>query len=155
MAKRKNGKDNTMRNLLIGFGSVFLILIGAWIGSDMATVKYNDFEQITEYEEVDKQEEDLYAVYYYYDECGACKSIKAETLDFASGNNYDIKFYRLHAYQTSGNKDYITILNGGTQMNSTPTLLLFKDGVLIDYLVGADDIKLFYNQVENGSYDLD
>ena len=116
--------------------------------------KYSDFDAVTNYALVDNQVEDVYGVYFYSETCGACNSIKARLIAFADSNEMDLKIYMMDAYGTSGDRSLITG-PGGVGLTSTPTMLIFKDGLMVDFIVNADNITDFFDEVEAGSYTLD
>ena len=60
----------------------------------------------------------------------------------------------MDAYGTSGDRSLITG-PGGVGLTSTPTMLIFKDGLMVDFIVNADNITDFFDEVEAGSYTLD
>lgn len=159
MAKTyKKKQDNFLRNVLIGFGSIFVILFAVMVYFNITELKYDDFEQVGTYDDVDNMEEDLYAVYYYSLSCGVCTTIKADILQFAEENALGMKVYMLGHEETSeifpGAKQLITGPEG-EKLTSTPTLMIFKDGELIEFVVGNPYIPQFIDDINNGTITFD
>ena len=154
MAKQK--QDTFLRNIVIGFGAIMVILVvGVLILNAVGPASdYSDFDYIDSYQKISTQSEDAYFVYFYSEECGACNSIKKTMIEFSDDNELGLKVYMLDAYATSGDRSLITG-PGGVAMNSTPTLLLFDNGNMVEFIVNADNISDFVTSVENGSYILD
>ena len=165
MAKTyKKKQDNFLRNVLIGFGSVFVVLFAVMLYFNITELKYDDFEQVGTYDDVAKMPEDVYAVYYYSTSCGACNTIKSTVLDFAEENALGLKVYMLGHEQTSevipGARSRILDPAGPTEtttgyLSSTPTLIVFQDGEIIEFIIGGNNIPDFIESVNNGSYTFD
>jgi thiol-disulfide isomerase/thioredoxin len=158
MANKSYGKkkDNFLVNVIIGFVAVMVILVVGVLVLNATGPKteYSDFEQIGNYATISQKEEDAYFVYFYSESCGACNSIKASIMSFANDNELNTKVYMMDAYDTSGDRSFITG-PGGVAMNSTPTLLLFENGTMTEFIVNADNITDFLESVEDGTYTLD
>lgn len=146
-------KDNFLRNVIITFGALMGVLIIVIISMQLfgPMTSYSDFDYIEQYSLIDDQKEDVYGVYFYSEECGACNSIKANMIEFANGNELDMKLYLLDAYNTSGDRGLISG-PGGAGLDSTPTLMIFKDGNMVDFIVNGDNINSFFDAVEAGTY---
>lgn len=155
MAKKHRKKeDNFLRNVLIIFGSVFVILMGVMIYYNITALDYDDFEQLGEYSEVAIQDEDLYAVYYYSTSCGACASIKEEILKFAKENELGMKLYLL-GYEVTARDNVARALIVGPNdetLSSFPTLMIYQDGEMIEFLVNTTNITAFMDDVASGDY---
>lgn len=155
MANSYKKKDNFLRNVLIGFGVTIVALV---VGVTLLNIygpsnSYDDFDKVTNYALIGQQTEDLYAVYFYSESCNACQQIKGRTMQFADNNELDMKVYMMDAATTGGDRSFISL--GGQGLNSTPTMLIFKDGTLVNYYVGSDTIVDFYDDVENGNITFD
>ena len=145
-------KDHFIRNILIGFAGVFvLIILTLVIVNNDSELKdsYSDFTRIIEYSEASRQENELYGVYFYSETCGACISIKEETFQFGTNNNLQIDLFMMDAQRTTGNRSDINL--NGNSLNSTPTLLIYKNNSLVDYFVGTTEITNFYEAVSLGN----
>jgi thiol-disulfide isomerase/thioredoxin len=150
MANRKVYKkkqDNFLRNALIVFGSIFMVLTVVFIVSSMNELKYDDFEHLQTYEEFDNKPEQKYAVYLYSEECGYCIQIKNKLLNFADSNESDLKVYFIDIYSVSGNS---TVLP--SQVTGTPSLIVIEDGNVVDVFGGSEDIPAFIDDINNGEY---
>ena len=153
MAKKRNNID---RGLMYSIGGVFIVIIGLsialLISSSMepADLEYSDFEHLTDFATLDDQPEGLYAVYYYQLGCGGCELIKSDILELANSNNSDLKIYLMDARNTNGTNDHI--VHNGEDLSHTPTMLVYRDGELVDLLEGPTLIEPFINDVESGNY---
>jgi thiol-disulfide isomerase/thioredoxin len=158
MAKKSYGKkkDNFLVNVIVGFGAVMVLMVVAVLilNANGPKTEYSDFEQIGDYSTIASKSEDAYFVYFYSESCGACTSIKASMMSFANSNNLNTKVYLMDAYSTTGDRSFIKG-PGDVAMNSTPTLLLFENGTLTEFIVNADNISDFLESVEDGTYTLD
>ncbi len=161
MAKtNKKNEDNFLRNVLIVFGSLFIVLMAVMIYYNVTTVdyEYEDFDQVGYYDDIAIQEEDTYAVYYYSPTCGACITIKDAVLEFAKENELGMKVYLLEYESTSeriaGSKQGISGPNN-ERLTSTPTLMIFQDGEMIEFMVNTNNISEFINDVTSGDYTIE
>ena len=149
MAKTyKKKQDNFVRNIFIGFGVAFFVLMAVFVYMRVTEPKYTDFESIPAYEFADNMPEDAYAVYFYSESCPACNSIKSGFLRFAKTNELGLKVYMMDAGQTDGS--YTEIPN----LSATPTLLIYQDGEIVDFIQSATSIQEFMGEVEDGTYDV-
>lgn len=151
--KRKN--DNFARNTLISFAVVLVLLvIGVVVLNNSGDIKnsYSDFRRINDYSEVSDQDSELYGVYFYSETCGACISIKDKIMQFGSSNLLNLELFMLDANATTGDRSVINL--GGDGMNSTPTLLIYKNNILVNYYVGTNEITDFYDAVKNETTNL-
>lgn len=156
MAKTHRKKeDNFLRNVLIVFGSVFVILLGVMIYYNITALDYDDFEQLGTYDVIAEQDEELYAVYYYSTSCGACASIKEKLLKFAKENELGMKVY-LMGYEVTfeDEQDSRDLIIGpaGEELTSFPTLMVYQDGEMIEFLVNTTNITNFMDDVASGDY---
>jgi len=155
MAKTHRKKeDNFLRNVLIIFGSVFVILMGVMIYYNITALDYDDFEQVGSYNNVETQSEDIYAVYYYSTTCGACAAIKEDILKFAKENEFGMKVY-LMSYQETldiDGRSFIIKPDGEALGSSFPGLLIYSDGEMVEYLGGTTEINDFMDEVASGDY---
>jgi len=152
MAKRKNGD----RILMYSIGGIFLLIIGLSIAlmvssaNDPADLEYSQFEHLTNFATLEYQPHEVYAVYYYQLGCGGCELIKQEMLGLAQSNNSNLKIYLMDARDTVGTNDHIVF--NGEDLSHTPTILVYRDGELVDLLEGGTAIEPFMNDVESGNY---
>lgn len=146
MAKTyKKKQDNFLRNALIVFGSIFVILTIVFIVSSLGEPKYKDFEHLQTFEDFDNQIEDKYAVYYYSTECGACAAIKNRVLDFALENELGLKVYFLELLTAEG--DYRAM---PASVTGTPNIIFVENGTVVDTIQGSDVITDFFDSVKDG-----
>lgn len=159
MAKKHRKKeDNFLRNVLIGFGSIFVVLFAVMLYFNITELKYEDFQEVGTYDDMDNMPEDVYAVYYYSTGCSVCATIKTEVLKFADENAAGLKVYMMGYEKTS------EIIPGsrldvegpdGEKLTSFPALIIFKDGQIIDWIGGGIDIPNFIDDVNNGTITFD
>ena len=154
MAKtQKQNQDKFLSRLIIGFAIVLIAAIAVVvIGNKVsASYEYEDFTQVGNYQAMGSLPDDAYAVYFYSKTCGACKSIKFKTLEFATENKIDLPVYLLDSAQTSGSR---TLISGptGQSLDATPTLMIFSNDIMVQFIVGADQITDFYADVESGDF---
>ena len=159
MARREKGNDKVLMYSIIGFVAAIIILSVALIvssGNDEPEYDYEDDifanSYLSSYESFDSQSEDLYAVYVYRFDCAACKSIKQKVLSAVASNDSDLKIYLASTYDLSG--DGSSIVFEGYRLQATPTMLVYRDGELVDLIEGggSTQIPAFLNDVERGNY---
>ena len=56
----------------------------------------------------------------------------------------------MDATNTTGSKDRVIL--DGTVIRYTPTMLVYRDGELVEMHVGSDNILPFIDDVERGNY---
>jgi thiol-disulfide isomerase/thioredoxin len=176
--KRKNTNEKTFTYALIGFVSVFIIVILALVINGIAnpTLGYNDFNNVhlQNFADVTTQEEDTYFVYFYGINCGYCSDIKEEVLGFADNNEAGIKVYLI---ESSDPTDYVDRVNPltqevivnpntgepyqaapitdpitGAQVTGTPTMITIVNGNVVDVNVGPNTITDLVGLVNEGAY---
>jgi thiol-disulfide isomerase/thioredoxin len=153
MAKKYGSKsDKTMVYIISIFGLLMVALTISFIflKATETTYEYDQFDHLYDFSTLDQQSEDLYGVYYYQESCAACNSIKQQTLEFVDDNSAGFKVYLMDAQYTTGDKTRFVF--GDQTLQYTPTMMIFQNGVLVDMLVGSDNILPFYSDVENGNY---
>ena len=160
MAKRKNNNDKVLMYSIIGVFAAIIILSIALVvvqGNEVdepvddGLYDYSQFQKLTNYDTLDDQSQDVYAVYFYSESCGACQSIKQDVLEMAASNNSGLKIYLLDAGDyPDGDRDRI-ILNG-EDLSHTPTMLVYRDGELVELYEGSAVIMPFIDDVESGIY---
>lgn len=158
MARSKRQNDKILMYSIIGVFSAIIILSIALIISENQEpvdpgdlLEYTEFQHLDNFDAFDDQSEDVYAVYYYQVECGACKSVKQEVLEMVKANNSGLKVYLVDAAsRPSGNKSLIVL--DGVEIRYTPTMLVYRDGELVEMFVGSDNIRPFIDDVESGDY---
>lgn len=162
MAKKRKSNDNVMMYSIIAIVSLIIILSVALIISslneDNTTYEYTDPEftssYLYTYESFDDQPEDLYAIYYYSQTCSACTAIKQQVLREVISNDSDLKIYLVDSAYVTGDRSPIEV---GTQtLRATPTMLVYRDGVLVELYEGAGsnstEIPAFLSDVDRGNY---
>ncbi len=171
--KRSKGNDKFLLYMLIGFAIVVVGLIIGVIIYNAANpdLDYSSFEDvhIENFRDVTTIDDTEYIVYFYGVNCGYCKDIKYQVLNFAETNNQDIKVYMLE----SATPDDWILDDNGTQtteddyyrsdikdphsnyyMRGTPAMVTVKNGVVIDMVVGPDLILSLIDSVEEETYGL-
>ena len=155
--KSKKNNDKALMYSIIGFVSAIIILSVALIisqndGNEPVEdlYQYEQFQHLTEWEVLDDQPRDLYAVYVYNEYCSHCSDIKQDVLEAATYNSSGLKIYLVDTYNVSGDNSGI-ILNGST-ITGTPTMLLYRDGDLVEMNTGTPTILSFLNDVHDGKY---
>ncbi len=147
--KKKN--DRFVSYIFIGFAITFIILIISVVFYNIFTreLEYTSFTHIEYEQTIYDMPEDEYLVYFYTEECGACIALKQEVLEFADDNNADIEVYFV---------DLDIVNSGGTlfvpdAVTHTPTLIVVKDGLPVDLIMGAseDDIPAVFDEINAGS----
>lgn len=146
---RSNGDKFLLKVSLI-FGGVFVVLIAALLiyNATKVTHEYEDFDAITDFSEVLKQDEDKYLIYYYSESCGYCQQIKDTVLDFAFENNADMKVYLVDAYNVEGDTNPFEGLG-------TPSMFVVEDGAITATFRGASDIPNALGDINDGSYEFE
>lgn len=155
MAKTyKKKQDNFLRNILIGFGSVFVVLFAVMVYFNITELKYEDFQEVGTYDDMDNMPEDVYAVYYYSTGCSVCARIKSQVLQFAEENAAGLKVYMMGYEVTSevipGSRLDV-VGPGGETLTSFPALIIFEDGQIVNWIGGGEDIPNFIDDVNNGT----
>ncbi len=128
----------------IVFGVMFLALSIILIIFNSDSLDYSDFKHFDDYSEVLTQPESEYLVYYYTAECGACRFLKDDLLDFADENSYGMKIYFIDAILVTG-VDYIGF------NYTTPTMMMISQGAVVSTAVGSTEILNTLEIIENAS----
>jgi thiol-disulfide isomerase/thioredoxin len=149
--KRRKSNNKFMKYVFVVFGATLVSLVLGLILYNVFTdeLKYSSFEELTNYQEITTQPEEQYLVYFYGENCGACISIKGSVLDYFGKIN--IKVYMIE----SGNVNGVNLIKDPEtqlEMNSTPTLLTIKDGVLVDMNVGSNIVVDILKEIDLGTY---
>jgi hypothetical protein len=148
MTQYKKKQDNFLRNILIGFGVIFMVLVLALtILPNLEGTKvldYGSFDSISSYTEVSTQSENNYLVYYYSESCSHCSLIKSDVLEYADTGSTPIYFWEA---SLGDGHDYLTDLYGAS-ITGTPTLVVVQYGVPIEFIVGSLDIPTYLNSIE-------
>ena len=124
------------------------------IEDDIETVielEYTDFSQVESFESIAAYEDEIFGVYYYSENCGACISLKTILLEFADSNVINMPVYLMDAYQVTGDKSIIRGLIG-EELMYTPTLLIYENGVLTRFIIGSIDVAKFIEDVATGTF---
>ena len=98
-----------------------------------------------------------YLVYFYSEECGYCRSIKDEVLEYYASTTYKMYFLDL-----LDNEDVVIKHGGGTPvgLNSiedlfilgTPSLMKIEDKTVSEYYAGVQAIHDFISSVEEDNF---
>lgn len=158
MARSKKQNDKLLMYSIIGiFSAIIILSIALVVVSNLENdepigdlFEYTQFNHLVNFDSLDDQTPEVYAVYYYQVSCGACQSIKQDVLEIAAGNNSDLPIYLMDATKTEGSKDRIVL--DGVTIRYTPTMLVYRDGELVEMLVGSDNILPFIDDVDSGNY---
>lgn len=146
-------KDNFIRNILLGFGGVILALVLVLIVIEVNSPQYDDFDHLTSYQAIERQDEDQYLVYYYSETCSYCAEIKDTVLKFAKNNKADLKVYIMQASPSiSGVNNIVNPNNANDPMDGTPALVTVVDGQVVDLNSGAVDIPNVLELINEGTY---
>jgi len=155
MAKGRSSRkqDNFLRNILIGFVGLFVVLglTAVLLNAFGPKNDYNDFPTIRTFDQVTEQDETTYAVYFYSESCGACSQIKADTMSFGNENALDIKMYLVDTDKVTGSV-LDAIGPNGEVLESTPTMMIVRNGAVSHFFNNTANIVNFYNSVEDGSF---
>lgn len=108
---------------------------------------YNDHPKIMDFSKVDELGQDrTELIYRFHPDCGACQRIKGEVLDFAENNEPGLTVYMTHTdYEENLPRGYYT---------GTPSLLVIENGRIVDEFVGSEDIPAFFDDVNDGTYEV-
>lgn len=145
--KKKRNSDNFIRNVVIGFGSIFTVLILSiiLINSSSEELKYNDFQEVKSYNQIESIQAQKFLLYFYSESCGACQKIKTQSLNFFDEYKNELPVYMMDASSISGSMDSL-VLPPGDVLNSTPTLMVVENGVIVNFYVGTEEIGSYYNE---------
>jgi hypothetical protein len=145
--RKRRSKDNFIRNVLIVFGSMFVLLIGMLINYNITSdkLKYKYFEHVSSYEEVKNISNQKYLLYLHSDSCHFCQQVKSTSLNFFYENKDELPVYMLDTDRIRGSKDILN-LPFGEILNSTPTLIIVENGIITQFLIGTVEIQNFYNE---------
>ena len=154
--KHKKSEDNFLKYVIIGFVVVIVGLTAwsiTWSALDAPEVPdtlldYDDFDQVGAFESIENFNDEVFGVYYYSESCPACKVLKPKILIFADDNSFDMPIYLMDAYGTLGDKDIVVGPLGET-LRYTPTLLIYNNGVLTQFIVSAEEIAAYIDDVES------
>lgn len=120
-------------------------------------LSYDQFDYISDYDEVFTQVEGTYLVYVYSPTCANCITIKTKVLQFA--NTYsEIKIYFFNPETASSEKkaDYLTKI--GQPDTYTPSLIVVIDNDFDNtntsayYFQGGTEVPNILKDIENGAY---
>lgn len=100
---------------------------------------YDELDNITHFDDVLTQSEEEYLVFYHSDSCTHCISIKSNIVDFAAGNESNLKIYIINADNVNGLNTY--------GMTGTPSLLHIKNGEVVDKIAGSSAIPAFLREL--------
>lgn len=150
MSRKKHRKsDHFFRNVLIGFGTIFLTLIVLIIVFEASSeeLKYSSFDEINNYDDIYSIDDQKFLLYFYSESCGACQNIKTSSLSFFKQYEDDLPVYMMDATRIKGSKD-ILILPFGEELTSTPTLMVVENGIITEFYIGTVEISNFYSSFQ-------
>ena len=149
---KHSDNDRFISYILIGFAVTFFIIILSVILFNLFSkeLDYSSFTHIEDEVSIYNMPEEEYIVYFYTEECGACKALKYEVLQFADSNNQDVTVYfvDLDIVRESGS------LNIPSEVEYTPTIMVIVNGITKDIAVGAGDtdIPAVFDAINDGTY---
>lgn len=112
---------------------------------DSSEYSYSDFTHLTNFSQIQTQDEEVYLVHYYSLTCSHCELVKPTILEFADTNTKGVKVYFIDAYNVTGT-NYVDGMDG------TPALLTISNGLIVDMNVGSVNIPLVLEDIEQGQY---
>ncbi len=127
---------------------IALLVIAIAIGPIYSMFSDNEHTHAFDYNEVNELgQENMELLYRYHPTCAACRSIEDDVNDFADDNVHGIRLQKVHI-------DHEHNLPAGYE-RGVPTLLVVKDGEIVDEFVGANRIPEFFDDVNSGDYPVD
>ena len=109
---------------------------------------YDDHPKVMNFSDIDEMGQDgTEMIYRFHPQCGACVRIKGEVLDFANNNEPGVEVYMTHI-------DYEENLPAGLY-RGTPSLLVVENGTIVKEVTGATDIPAFFEDVNDGTYEVE
>ena len=109
------------------------------------------------WKEVFNQAEDEYLVYFYSEECGYCKLIKDEVIDYCQKEIYPMYFVDVLHDEDKVIKKPPAIVEGISSIDElfifgTPSLMKIKEKVVTNYYAGVQSIREFILDVEEDNF---
>lgn len=131
-----------MKKYLLILGVVMLGVLSGCTNYD-----YNDFDkdQLDSHLQAESKNEDFYMVYYYSDSCVYCDDVKQDILTFMDG----FKEANVYLLNVDNAEDDSTL----NQYEGTPTLLVFRNGSVVETFKNKTGIENFIFQYSD--FDID
>ncbi|MBN2696771.1 MAG: hypothetical protein JXR38_04450 [Bacilli bacterium] len=160
---KKQTSEQMLLQVIVGIIiAVFAIVAVAFIYDlTVGSREYDDFTHITEYDLVLEQKDadqvplEDYLVYFYYDDCSACASIKDDALKIVAKLNKDSQtvFLANTTEMTDEDENQDAFLDDILEDSLlTPTIVVIADGEFEEAVVGADEVMELLEQVKDGTY---
>ncbi|MGM0436481.1 MAG: hypothetical protein ACQEQA_05465 [Bacillota bacterium] len=109
---------------------------------------YDDHPKFTDFSNIDELGQDgTDLVYRFLPDCGACISIKDDVINFAENNEPGLTVYMNHV-------EYEEDLPPGLD-SRVPSLLVVENGSIVDEFNGTNEIPQFFEDVNNGTYEVE
>ncbi len=152
--KNKKG-DKFVTYVVVGFAAVVMLLVGGIILGNILnpSLSYDDYNHLTNYNQITTMPEEEYIVYYYGINCSHCKTIKEDVLRFANSNDAGVKVYLMESSEASGYNNIVHPTTG-SPMNGTPAMVVVIDGVVADLVSGSISIPELMDSINDGTYGL-
>ena len=152
---RKKSNDKFLTYLIIGFAVVVVSLVVGLIISNIVNpqLDYDDFDYVTNYQQIQSQDESEYFVYYYSETCGYCQQIKNRVMAFSEENGADVKVYMMDAYNVSGYRELVFDPISGDVLGGTPALIAVSNGTIRHISSGYIEVLNTIDEVNDGTYD--
>lgn len=139
------------RKSLDPFFAIVIGIVGLLIVLSISVAIYNRLDNdkyITDWSHLTtKEESGVYFAYFYSDTCPACVEIREDIALFRASNAQNINLYYINASTVKGVKP--PELN----LQYTPSLIIIRDGVATNLLVGPDEILTLFEDVESGEFE--
>lgn len=151
----KSSNDRFLTYLLVGFAAVIVSLVVGLIIYNIFNeeLTYDSFDHITNFYDIEDQEEDQYLVYFYSESCSICSDIKLQVLKFADKNEADVKVYFLDNLAATGRDRIVTDPETLATMDGTPSLITVVDGQITHMAPGYVQVLDTLEAINDGTYD--
>lgn len=128
-----------MKKIIKLFIIIFTLTILSGCSKGPKNIKYQD---------VFTRPEEIYYVYFYQDQCGACESLKPVISEYSKNSKNEIKLYQIDLKTFIKNEpgdawetDLIGVNSlSNLHIGATPTLVLIKDKEITHVFVGMNEI---------------
>ena len=148
-----------LKKTILLFSILFSLLALIGCGTKTTTedaLDYDDFDYLSDYDEVFDRPVGTYLVYVYAETCQACARLKTDILAFASQyTDHVIYFFNAGAVDSTNQAPYLEAI--GQASVQTPTMLVIKDGFDLTnvsrYLfIGETRIRSLITDLTNDAY---
>lgn len=150
----RSSNDRFITKVIIGFAAVIIIIIGTLVVDKIINVEYSYdmFDEVSSYQAIEDKPESKYLVYFYGINCSHCQDIKEQVLEFAYENEAGLKVYLMESGSTTGVNNIIDPISGA-DMTGTPSMITVINGRIVEVTIGADDIPLLLQEINEGTYE--